>query len=206
MLRFLKYIFLIFGGLALSVMIFFFVQNKEDLSVVWEYKNKLSYEKTKKECVKKELFICFKNEFNEFSDKVSLTGLSLGLKLAFNYLEKSKSLSKSTYKDIEYALKHLEINNIVIAKTNNRFHGFKTLYGGYIGKMIDFLKSAKEFSKNLMIGLEKSPEGLKSIKNNEVKARFEAEYLKIKQKFNDEVLKIETFIEKQVKFLKDKYE
>lgn len=197
MLRFLKYIFFIFGSLALGIMIFFYFQNKEDLGTVWENRKSVSYEVIAKECPKNQ-YDCFKNSFDRFSSKVSLTGLSLGLKLGFNYLEESKENSNLKYKDIEYALRHLELNNTVIKYTNNRFYGFEKLYGGYIGKMIDFLAQAKDFSNNLIIGLTKTDEGIESVKEIEKKIEFEIRLNRIREELDLQSNKIQKFINIEV--------
>lgn len=197
MLRFLKYIFLIFGSIALAIMIFFYFQNKEDLNVVWDNRNELEYVNIQKDC-KKQAYECFKEKFEDLSKKVSITGLSLGLKLAFNYLEEEKEKSTVEYKDIEYALRHLEINNIVIKYTNHKFHGFKNLYGGYIGKMVDFLASAKDFSNNLIIGLTRSDAGITSVKEIDKKIKFEIRLNRIREELKTQETKIQTFIDKEI--------
>lgn len=197
MLRFLKYIFLIFGSLALGIMIFFYFQNKEDLGSVWNNRKSISYEVISKECPD-EHYNCFKERFDAFSSKVSLTGLSLGLKLGFNYLEESKEKSDLKYKDIEYALRHLELNNTVIKYTNNLFFGFEKLYGGYIGKMIDFLAQAKDFSNNLIIGLTKSENGIDSVQDIDTKIKFEIRLNRIREELDLQLNKIQQFINREV--------
>ena len=140
------------------------------------------------------------------ASQVSITGLSLGLKLAFNYLEEAKSRSNSEYKNIEFALKHLEVNNIVIKYTNHKFHGFKKLYGGYIGKMIDFFKSSKKFSQNLIIGLTKSDEGLKSIQDEAIREKYQIRLDNIVQDLKRESKVIQSFIDSEVERLEENYE
>lgn len=197
MLRFLKYIFLIFGSIALAIMIFFYFQNKEDLNIVWNDRHSLDYSNVQSNC-QSEKYLCFKDRFEKFSKKVSITGLSLGLKFAFNYLEEDKEKSSVEYKNIEFALRHLEINNIVIKYTNHKFHGFKNLYGGYIGKMIDFLDSAKDFSNNLIIGLTKSDDGINSVKDIEKKIKFEIRLNRIREELELQKAKIQKFIDMEV--------
>lgn len=186
-------------------MIFFYFQNKEDLKVVWEYKDIIDYKVIHEKCPEKS-YECFIADFESMAKEVSITGLSLGLKLAFNYLEESKQKSKKKYKDIEFALKHLEVNNIVIKYTNNRFHGFKNLYGGYIGKMIDFFKSSKNFSDNLIIGLKKSEDGLKSVDDQEKKAQFSNWLEKVINNYNNYKEKIQSFLDKEVSRLEKEYQ
>ena len=205
MLRFLKYIFLIFGSIALAIMIFFYFQNKEDLKVVWSYYDVIDYKVIDSKCPQNQYF-CFTEQFDSMASQVSITGLSLGLKLAFNYLEEAKSRSNSEYKNIEFALKHLEVNNIVIKYTSHRFHGFKKLYGGYIGKMIDFFKSSKKFSQNLIIGLTKSDEGLKSVQDEVIREKYQIRLNNIIQDFKRESKVIQSFIDSEVKRLEKKHE
>lgn len=174
MLRFLKYIFLIFGGLALGIMFFFFSNNKNDVLTAIEYRGPLSYSGLQETCLnveKKYFYPCFKERFEEYVSKVSLTGVSLGLKLAFNVLDEDKE--NTTYfkndklKDVNYALHYLVINNLAIDNAYRRFYGFEFTYGGYILKLQDFYKKAYEFSDNIIEGLE-GKEGIDSIAKKDV--------------------------------------
>ena len=186
-------------------MIFFYFQNKEDLKLVWSYYDVIDYKELDSKCPENRYF-CFTKEFDSLASQVSITGLSLGLKLAFNYLEEAKSLSRAEYKNIEFALKHLEVNNIIIKYTNHKFHGFEKLYGGYIGKMIDFFKSSKQFSQNLIIGLTKSDEGLKSIEDEATREKYQIRLNNITQDLERESKRIQSFIDKEVKRLESVHE
>ncbi|MCT4641972.1 MAG: hypothetical protein N4A33_06695 [Bacteriovoracaceae bacterium] len=208
MIRFLKYIFLIFGGLAALIITFFYIQNKEDLSVAYNYKNKLDYDvilKTCKSDLDKSYYKCFEREFNDYASQVSLTGLSLGLKLAFNFLEEDKKKADFKYPNIISALNHLKINNIVIKNTMNRFHGFDFTYGGYIGKMRDFLDKAREFSDNLIKGLKEDKEGLSSIREQNKKSDLKQELLHIENEYKRSSKTIEAFIKSEIKRLKHQH-
>lgn len=93
MLRFLKWVFFIFGGLALSIMIFFYSQNKEDIHLALDYKEKLSHDYLVENCpVTKDKYYypCFKKSFREMVSKAGLTGISIALKFAFNFMDDDK--------------------------------------------------------------------------------------------------------------------
>ena len=66
MLRFLKWIFFIFGGLALIIMMFFYAQNKKDIHLALEYKDILDYEYLAENCPQTEknyLYPCFHKRY-----------------------------------------------------------------------------------------------------------------------------------------------
>lgn len=200
MLRFLKYIFLIFGGLALAILTFFFSNNKNDVLTALEYHRALSYSGLQETCLKVEkkyYYPCFKERFEEYVSKVSLTGVSLGLKLAFNVLDEDKEhttfFENEKLKDVNYALSYLVINNLAIDNAYRRFYGFMFTYGGYILKLQDFYKKAYEFSDNIIEGLE-GKEGIAVIERldppqaQQLRSRLEsikADYLRIRRKAQD---------------------
>ena len=79
MLRFLKWIFFVFGGLGLLIMSFFFIQNKHDLKMYFNSKDSYSYEIIKSSCsdVKDEYYYpCFETVFEKYLEKVFLNNHS----------------------------------------------------------------------------------------------------------------------------------
>ena len=158
MLRFLKWIFLIFGGIALCIMTFFFIQNKHDLGVAWDYKNRLNYNVIKENCKSGQNYNypCFKNEFETYIKEVSLTGISIGLKFAFNFMEEDKTNIEDLKggekeKEIVYSLNHIELNNIALRNTYRRFFGFKFTYGGFVGKIQENLERSTYFADGILV-------------------------------------------------------
>jgi hypothetical protein len=209
MLRFLKYIFLIFGGLALGIMTFFFFNNKNDVLTALEYRSQLSYDGLTETCVDIKdhyHYPCFKQRFSEYVTKVSLTGVSIGLKLAFNAMDEDKENTKITteskIKDMIYALNYLELNNLAINNAYKRFYGFEFTYGGYVMKLQDFFKKAYEFSDNLLKGL-KGEEGLVTLKDESLKLELSERLKDVEKNYHlykkeaDAFMKVE--VEKQEK-------
>lgn len=194
MLRFLKYIFLVFGLLALGILGFFAFQNRVDLKIVWAAKDTLSFEAASKECPQK-TYECFKKSFQNYSSKVSLTGLSIGLKFAFNFLEELKEEKQEDHGDILSSLRYLEINNIVISEMSKRFHGLELFYPAYISKMEDFLENSKTFSQDIFIGLTRSEDGLESVKDEALQQSLRNRMLDIRNEYDERVKKVEEFIE-----------
>lgn len=207
MLRFLKYIFLIFGGLALAIMIFFFSNNKNDVMTALEYRRPLSYSGLQESCpeVEKKYFSpCFIERFEEYVSKVGLTGVSIGLKLAFNALEEDKEnttyFENSKIKDINYALNFLVINNLAIDNAYRRFYGFEFTYGGYVLKLQDFYKKAYEFSDNIIEGLE-SAEGLAALAKSDKESDKEQAH-QLRERLNKILLNYKEVSRKAKEFMK----
>jgi hypothetical protein len=208
MLRFLKWIFLVFGGLGFSIMCFFFFQNKHDLQVYFGTKDTLSYEVLQTTCInanEKYYFPCFKESFRKYLTNVSLTGTSLGLKTAFNFVEDDK-LNQKLYKtqkeaDIRYALNHLVINNLALNNATNRFYGFDFTYGGYVGKIQDFHTKAREFSDGIIEGL-KGKEGINSVVDPLKKSEFESDLAIIESEYKDSQDLVSKWLDSEVKRLK----
>lgn len=173
MLKFLKYIFLVFGSIALAIMLFFFWNNKQDVTTAFEYRNQLSYDGLKQSCVdvKKDYYYpCLRPRFAQFASKVSLTGISIGMKFVFDTLDEDKENVKffesDKIRDLHYSLNYLEINNIVIDNAYKRFFGFDLdfSYSHYIIRMRDHYENAYKFSDNLILGL-KGDDGISSVKD-----------------------------------------
>ncbi|MEX0798447.1 MAG: hypothetical protein WD025_03335, partial [Bacteriovoracaceae bacterium] len=193
MLRYLKYIFLVFGSLALLIIGFFIFQNKRDLKLAWDYWNVLDYEYMTQNCPEAEkqyYYPCFKKEYQEYLDQAGLTGTSIGLKLAFNFMDKDKASSEryenKNIKNIVYSLNYLEINNMAIKNSYRRFYGFKNMYGGYLSSLREFLDGAEKFSKNMIEGLE-SEEGIASIQGEETKRKLSKRFSALKAAYKQEL-------------------
>lgn len=187
MLRFLKWIFFVFGGLALGIMIFFYNQNKKDLNLAWDYKSKMDYEEVSKNCdsPQKYLYPCFEKIYSEYVEKVSLTGLSIGLKFAFNFMDddrENQNLYNKSEKDIRYSLNYLRLNNLTIKEAGERFHGYELLYGGYLSSIRDYLDGAKKFSEGIIEGLE-GKEGIQKLEDESKTQSYEAELEQLKSDF-----------------------
>lgn len=185
MIRYLKYIFLGFGLLAIGIGTFFFLNNKKDLQIAWDSKNELSYDYLSKNCPEngvKYFYPCFREHLQAYMEKVSLTGISIGLKLAFNFMEEDKQntskFANEKVKLLNYSINYLEVNNLAIANSYKRFFGFEFTYPGFVSRLRDYYKGAYEFSENLIHGL-RGKDGIVSIEDEEVRMeltkRFEIE-------------------------------
>lgn len=181
MIKYLKYILLVFGSLGVLLVSFFFFQNKHDLSTYSEFGDKLDYDYLSSNCIGTKdnyYYPCFLKHYETYNSKVSLTGRSLGLKKAFDFLDEDKAKSKIENKDIVYSLNYLEINNIAITNVENHYYGFDFVRPSYPEQVKRFKEKAAEFSQNLIFGLE-GVDGLQKLpapSAKELTARFE--YLK----------------------------
>lgn len=213
MIRYLKWIFLIFGGMALLVIGFFGYQNRKDLSLAWDYSDKLDYEYQQKHCKEaskdKYYFPCFKKDFKEYVEKGGLTAIGLGLKMAFNFMDKDKANNQAfetqNERDVAFALNYLELNNMAISQSYLRFNGFKNMYGGYLSSLRDYLDGAKKFSDNLIHGLE-SDKGIASIKNKETKDRFAKRFASLKSEYERVYSEARGFTENEIEDFLEKAE
>ncbi|MBC74471.1 MAG: hypothetical protein CME64_00490 [Halobacteriovoraceae bacterium] len=204
MIRYLKYIFLIFGGLGLCIMGFFYYQNHHDLHLVWDYSDELDYEEIVEECPDAKgsyYYPCFYEEFEELIEQSGITGISFGLKLAFNFMDDDKQTTTlfetEKVRDIEYAINYLEINNLAIKNSYKRFFGIKKMYSGYLSSLRDFLEGAEKFSGNLIEGLE-SEEGVSSIKDEQAQARVKERFDKVHAEYKEEYAKARAFVDGEI--------
>ena len=204
MIRYLKYVFLIFGGLGLSIMAFFYYQNHHDLHLVWDYSDELDYEEIAEDCSKAQgsyYYPCFLEEFKELVEQSGITGISFGLKLAFNFMDEDKATTtlfeNEKVKDIEYALNYLEINNLAIRNSYQRFFGIRNMYSGYLSSLRDFLDGAEKFSQNLIDGLD-GEDGISSIENDQARERVELRYEEVLSEYEEEYSKARTFVESEI--------
>lgn len=211
MLRFLKWIFLIFGGLAFGILTFFFIQNKHDLMTAWDHKSELSYSSIKGSCldVEKEYYYpCFRKSFLKYLDKVSMTGTSLGLKMAFNFIDEdkmyTKKFSSTLERDLTYSLNYLELNNFAISQSYKRFFGLEFTYGGFVGKVKENLDKADIFSNGIIDGL-RGKEGISKLKSLELQKKLNARLEALEADFNHNKKNVQTWLDAEIKILDKKY-
>jgi hypothetical protein len=210
MLRFLKWIFFVFGGLGVVIMSFFYVQNKTDLHLYFGNRSTFNYENIKENCNTDShyYFPCFIKEFDTYVQKVSLTGISLGLKTAFTFIDSDKELNKkfSTEENkVRFGLNHLIINNKALENSTKRFHGLEFTYGGYIGKVKDFLVRGMSFSDGIIKGLRGS-DGISSLKNKDLEASYTDELSIIEARYQEIQNHVNGWLDREIKQLKDKHE
>lgn len=205
MVRYLKYIVIIFGSIGIIAASFFYLQNKTDISMALEYKSKLDYDYLSDTCSSKEyIYPCLKSEFNDYLQHVSMTGTSMGLKMVFTVMDEDKALTKKfksdDIKNFHFSVNYLEINNLAMNNAYKRYFGFKSLYGGFVSTLEQYYKKAYEFNDNIILGLE-SVDGIEKVSNPEevklLKSRLELakdDYYKIKNE-------VQQFLESEFKKL-----
>lgn len=207
MVRYLKYIVLIFGSLGIIIGSFFVYQNRVDISTAMEYNSILDYENLRKTCLgieKDYYYPCLKKKFAEFLSKVSLTGTNIGMKMMFTVIDEDKA--KTTFfetekqKQIEYTINYLEINNMAIDNVYKRYFGMETMYGGFIASLNKYYDKAYEFSENLIIGLD-SHEGIKSLESKAHQEQANKRFQLVKEEFYRFKQESQDFIESEIKRL-----
>lgn len=209
MVRYLKYIVLIFGAIGVIAVSFFYLQNKTDISVALDYKSKIDYEYLAQICKIKDrdyIYPCIKQEFAKYLEHVSLTGTSIGLKMVFNVMDEDRErttvFQSEEVKGLHFSINYLEINNLALNNAYRRYFGFENLYGGFVSSLQQYYGKGYEFNDNLILGLE-SADGIKKLKDEaeiqHLNARLEAaknNYYKIKNQ-------VEEFLEVEFKKLSD---
>ena len=184
MVRYLKYIVIVFSLIGLLAGSFFFMQNRIDLMVAMDYSDRFEYYFQYENCKRERkdyLFPCFKTLFEEYLTHVSLTGTGIGMKMMFNLMDEDREKT-SFFKDqadlqnFHFTINYLEVNNLALNNVYRRYHGFAPLYGGYIASLERYYDKGIIFSQNLINGFE-GPDGISSVKD---KAEFE----KLNQRFN----------------------
>jgi hypothetical protein len=151
---------------------------------------------------------CFEHKWIPYIEKVSLTGLSLGLKLSFDFLDQTKrswleQIGEKGQNEIQViiALYYLYFNNLILTYGHKNFYGHQFTYPGYIAKLENFMNEANEFSQNIIIGLN-SKEGIASLPD------FKKEYylsilLQESSKLDLEINKTKNFIDQEIQRLTD---
>jgi hypothetical protein len=208
MLRFLKWIFLVFGGIAVLILSFFYIQNRHDLKLFFETKDTLNYELLANTCLEVNhnyYYPCLENNLKKYLTKVSLTGTSLGLKAAFNFIEEDRVNQKlyitEKQSNIRYALNHLRINNLALDNATKRFFGLEFTYGGYVGKIKDFHIEAKEFSDGIIEGLQ-GEDGIQSVLDPSKQSEFSSELSLILSDYKTVQEALKSWVDAEVKRLK----
>ncbi len=208
MIRFLKYIFLVFGLLAISIAGFFAYNNRVDLKRAYAVKNIISFDYAKNNCpeVKEKLssFPCLKLKLDQYFSDVSLTGISIGLKFAFNFLDEDRENSHyeagEKFKEFIYTLHYLELNNMAIKQSTKRYFGFSFMYSGYIGSLERFSEKSFEFSENLIKGL-RSKEGIQVLKEPELVKSLNERLLILEKEYLNYKEETKSFINQEIKRL-----
>ena len=204
MVRYLKLIVLIFGTIGLIAASFFYLQNKRDIAVAWDYSDKIDYNYLLSQCPEKYVYPRLKTEFSDYLTKVSLTGTSIGLKMVFTVMDEDKAnvdrFPNDKYRDFQYSIHYLELNNLALNNPFKRYHGFKPLYGGYIATLTRFYEKAYHFSDNIIIGLE-GHEGIKSLQNAQQQKRLTQQLESIKTDYYQIKQDVEIFLDSELKRL-----
>lgn len=210
MLRLLKWVFLTFLTLGLLIMIFFYSQNRVDLHLYFEHKDSLSYDAIEATCSKTNdsyYFDCFQVNFENYLEKVSLTGTSFGLRSAFSFIDEDKKQNKlfdGAENDVRFALNYLKVNNLALENSIKRFHGFDFTYGGYIGKIKDFNEKAVQFSQGIIEGL-RSDEGINALPMTERKI-YNEELISLEREFERVSKTVQDWLDKNIEKLKLKHD
>jgi len=207
MVKYLKYIVIIFGSIGIAVGSFFYYQNRQDISVAMEYNSILDYDSLKQNCLGMQndyYYPCLKNRFAEYLSKVSLTGTNFGMKMVFTAMDadkaNSKQFSDEKQKQIEYSINYLEINNMAIDNAYRKYFGMKNLYGGFIASLNKYYSKAYEFSENLILGLD-SHEGIEAITNQELRLESKQRFHIVKERYYTIKHEVEAFIESEAQRL-----
>lgn len=204
MVRYLKYIVIIFGCIGILVLGFFGFQNKNDISRAFAFKDKMDYEYLKGECKKvKEIYVypCLKEVALDYFSKVSITGVGIGMKMAFNVMDEDKvntnAFSNDIHRDIAFSLNYLELNNFALDAAYRHYFGIEGLYGGFLSSLRQFYKKGYDFSDNLIIGLEGS-KGIETIEDPETRANLYARFETLKGQYYQIKTQVESFLEKEI--------
>jgi len=207
MVKYLKYIVIIFGSIGVMIGAFFYYQNREDISKAMEYNTTLDYDNLKQNClgiVDNYIYPCLKKEFSNYLSKVSLTGTNIGMKMVFTAMDSDKHNSKKftdeNHKQIEYSINYLELNNMAINNAYRRYFGSETMYGGFVASLNKYYGKAYEFSENIILGLD-SHDGIQSLKDEAHKAQAAKRFHVAKERFYALKLEVEAFIEAEIKRL-----
>ena len=204
MIRYLKYIVIVFGTIGISVAGFFAFQNRVDLGRTLDYRSIIDYDYLKTHCLKIEkeyYYPCLKIKYEEFLEGVSLTGTNMGLRMMFSVMEEDKQnaqyFKNSKHRNLAYTLNYLEVNNMTMENAYQRYFGLSALYGGFLASLREYYTRAEIFSEDLLAGFE-SPKGISSLEDQTLRSKLmkrfriiRADYYRIKQEASD-FIEIET--------------
>lgn len=207
MVRYLKYIVLVFGSLGLMIGSFFFFQNKQDILHAWSASEKIDYAYVSKKCSEsKSVMPCLEDEFAEFAKKASITGMGIGMKMVFNVIDHEKFSVRPFESEIEskifYSLVYLRVNNSAMANVYKNYNGFQVFYAGFIGSLPKFYEDAFEFSENLLNGLH-GPDGIEQLADGAKKQKYLSELKEVEEKYFYLKSTATEFIEKETKRLRE---
>ena len=201
MVRYLKYIVLVFGTIGIIIASFFYFQNKTDIHRAFSYKSKIDFKSLRVQChakVGESVFPCLKSEFTNSLVGASLTGTSFGMKMVFNVLDEDKDqftvVRDSNIKNFIYSIHYLEVNNLAIGNVYKNYFGFSFLYGGFLTSLQQYLKKANRFSQEIITGLE-GPKGLMMIDAKKEHSALYQRFEEVKKKYYLEKVKANKFIE-----------
>lgn len=205
MVRYLKYVFLIFALLALGVGTFFFLNNKHDVTTAFKVRDSLSYDTIKANCPNvsgQYYYPCFKEKLEDYMESVSITGISIGLKFAFNFMEEDKAttslFSSAKVRDLHYSINYLEVNNMAIENSYKRYFGFEFAYPGYVSKLRDYFKNAYEFSENIIHGL-RGKDGIASVEDAKAQEQLTERFEAAVSRFNQVKSESSIYVENEIK-------
>lgn len=205
--RYLKYIVLIFGTIGLALVGFFYTQNRHDIHQALDYRDRLDFENLKEQCQEKSpqsVYPCLKVQFESYLKLVSLTGTSIGMKFVFNIMDKDKDRfgqgRDKVYVDRLYSMRYLELNNLALSYFYRQYFGFSFLYGGFISSLKQYTRKAYRFNQDIIMGLE-GREGLILLKDHPEYGQLNEMFVKAKKDFYRTKKTIEAFIEKEWKKL-----
>ncbi len=208
MIKYLKYIILIFGSIGLLAAGFFGYQNRVDLKTAFKYRSIIDYEYLQENCpeaTEAYYYPCLKKKYIEYLSKVSFTGTNIGLRMMFSVMAEDKAyttkFSNENFKAMTYTVNYLEVNNLTMNNAYRNYFGLKSLYGGFLATLREYYTKAGVFSEDLIRGLE-SGKGLEKLALSPEKTRLEERFLKARKNYfhiKDEAL---TFIDKETTRLK----
>lgn len=189
MVRYLKYIVLIFGSIGVMAASFFYYQNRNDISVGLKYRSIIDYGYLKEHCLEVEkdyYYPCLKKKYIEYLAKVSFTGTNFGLRMMFNVMDQDKAMttkfSDDKIKNIYYSLNYLEVNNLAMHNAYQSYHGIQALYGGYLATLREYYPKAQLFSTGIITGLESS-QGLESLADSDESRHLNQRFMKLRKRF-----------------------
>lgn len=189
MIKYLKYIILIFGSIGLLAAGFFGYQNRVDLSTAYKYRSIIDYEYLQKHCSQAShsyYYPCLKEKYIEYLKLVSFTGTNIGLRMMFSVMEEDKNrttnFASEELKAMTYTVNYLEVNNLTMDNAYKNYFGLQSLYGGYIATLREYYTKANIFSEDLIRGLE-SNKGLQILPDSEQKRALKDRFLEVRKKY-----------------------
>ena len=198
--------FVIFFLIGLCALFFF--NNKNDIMTSLAEKEKLTYEYAVANCldVQDKVYApCMLKNVEDFFQKVSLTGVSVGLNYGFTFLEEDKKNSEAypegIERDVFFSLYYLRLNNLAISYANKNFFGLSFLYGFFISGLYDFYSKAFDFSEDMIKGLA-SEDGIAKVEDEQLRMSFQAEFAELEKRYLELREEKERFLDSEAKRLK----